>query len=307
MTREPSSKDVQQDVQEARQRVDRTLSEIEEHFSPGQLFERTMDYMRQNSEGIGQFGRNMGRTLRDHPVPVLLVGAGLAALAVSAMRGSRHGDYYERGGYYMRDDWGDSAGAPWRESEWGASDEYSASEFARGDDESSYLYASDLDDSESSRSYAGQQQNRGSAVREQASAAMEKARHARQRAGEKVRSAGREMRYGYQRAGRAMHDTYEQQPLIYGALAALAGFGLAAMLPPTRREDELMGSYRDDIRDQAAGVVQQASQAAKETLSSEDSTGTNTGSNTSGATAEDWMRQQGDIRGSEGSPLNPTR
>lgn len=298
MTREPSSKDVQQDVHEARQRVDRTLSEIEEHFAPGQLFERAVDYMREHSEGIGQFGRNMGRTMRDHPVPVVLVGAGLAALAVSALRGRRHGDYYERGGYYMRDDWDDSA-ADWRES-----DEYSSAEFARGDDEATYLYAADMGESETSRSYAGQQQSRGSAVREQASAAMDKARHAGQRAGEKVRSAGREMRYGYQRAGRAMHDTYEQQPLIYGALAALAGLGLAAMLPPTRREDEVMGGYRDDLRDQAAGAMHQAAAATKESLSSE-SPATETG--TSGASAEDWARQQGDLRGTEDSPFNQTR
>lgn len=293
MTREPSSKDVQQDVHEARQRVDRTLSEIEEHFAPGQLFERAAHYMRQNSEGIGQFGRNMGRTMRDHPVPVFLVGAGLAALAVSALRGRRHGDYYERGGYYMRDHPGDSADR----SDWPDRDEYSSREYARGDDEATYFYAADREDLEVGRGHGGQQQSRGGGVREQAGAAMDKARHAGARAGEKVRSAGREMRYGYERAGRAVHDTYEQQPLIYGALAALAGLGLAAMLPATRREDEVMGGYRDDLRDQAADAVQQAAAATEDNLSS----------GGTGATAEDRARQQGDLRGTEGSPSNQVR
>lgn len=298
MTRDPSSKDAQQDVQEARQRVDRTLSEIEEHFAPGQLFERAVDYMREHSEGIGQFGRNMGRTLRDHPVPVVLVGAGLAALAVSALRGRQHGDYYERGGYYMRDHWGDS-GAGWHES-----DEYSSAAFARGDDQAAYLYAADMDESGTGRSHAEQHESAGNPLREQARAAMDKARDAGQRAGEKVRSAGRDMRYGYQRAGRAMHDTYERQPLIYGALAALAGLGLAAMLPPTRREDEVMGGYRDDLRDQAADAVHQAAAATKESLSS-DGPATETGA--SAGSAEDWARRQGDLRGTEGSPFGQTR
>lgn len=296
MTREPNSKDVQQDVHEARLRVDQTLSEIEEHFAPGQLFERAMDYMRQHSEGIGQFGRNMGRTMRDHPVPVLLVGAGLAALAVTAMRGRRHGDYYERGGYYMRDDWGDSSQrleGEWADSEWPASDEYSSEEFARGDDEATYLYGAD-------RGHG--QQGRGAALKEQASAAMDKARDAGRRAEERFRSARREMRSGYERAGRAMHDSYEHQPLIYGALAALAGLGLAAMLPPTRREDEVMGSVRDNLRDQATDTVKQVAATTKETLAS----GTTADSGTSG-TAEDWARQQGDLRGTGDSPLDQPR
>lgn len=292
MTREPNSKDVQQDVQDARARVDRTLSEIEENFAPGQLFERAMDYMREHSEGIGDFSRNMGRTLRDHPVPVLLVGAGLAALAFSAMRGRRRGDYYERGGYYLRDSDDEWTEQEWQEGRSWASDEYSSTEFARGDDEATWLYGTPTESRDSG--FFGHRTESGGRVREQASAAMEKAKGAGRRASERMASAGREMRQGYSRAGRAIEDTYQQQPLIYGALAMLAGFGLAALLPPTRQEDALMGGYRDDLREQAKDAMSEAAAVARDSLAPESR---GHAAQPSAAAAEEWPRQQGDAQG----------
>jgi len=50
---------------------------------------------------------------------------------------------------------------------------------------------------------------------------------------------------------RQVANLFEQQPLIAGALAFAAGAAIAAALPHTRQEDEMLGEQADQIRQQA--------------------------------------------------------
>src|SRR5262249_53126234 len=83
------------------------------------------------------------------------------------------------------------------------------------------------------------------------------------------------------RTGDQVGDMFERHPLIIGAAGVVAGFLLAALLPATRTEDELMGKARDDLwhkaeetakqgvtvmREAATRAVDRASDAAIETI-----------------------------------------
>jgi Protein of unknown function (DUF3618) len=98
-----SPEEVQREVRQSRAQVEETLEALQERLSPGQLFEQAVDYMRSNNGT--DFLRNLGAAVRDNPVPVALVGTGLAWLMLSGARSRRRGyddhllDEYAEGRY----------------------------------------------------------------------------------------------------------------------------------------------------------------------------------------------------------------
>lgn len=89
--RTKSSDEIEREVEDTRYRVRETLDELRERMSPGQMVDQLMDYAK--SSGGGDFGRNLGRSVRDNPLPVMLIGAGIAWLMMGNGRpsGSRSG------------------------------------------------------------------------------------------------------------------------------------------------------------------------------------------------------------------------
>jgi ElaB/YqjD/DUF883 family membrane-anchored ribosome-binding protein len=58
----------------------RTLNELERKFSPEQMMERSMSFLRENGSNLVE---EIGTTVRNHPLPVLLTAAGLIWLTGS--------------------------------------------------------------------------------------------------------------------------------------------------------------------------------------------------------------------------------
>jgi ElaB/YqjD/DUF883 family membrane-anchored ribosome-binding protein len=75
----------------------------------------------------------------------------------------------------------------------------------------------------------------------------------------------------YYRAKDRFGQLLDEQPLVVGALGLAIGAALGGSLPTTRRENELMGSTRDDLlgraketaRDQAETIKQSAQHVAE--------------------------------------------
>jgi hypothetical protein len=72
---------IERDIEATRDRIDSTLSELGDRLSPGQLLDQALAYVRDGAAGPRRFASNLGRTVQDNPVPVALVGIGLAWLA----------------------------------------------------------------------------------------------------------------------------------------------------------------------------------------------------------------------------------
>jgi hypothetical protein len=87
---------IERDLEDTRSRLDATIDALQQKLSPGQMVDQAVTYFK---EGGGvEFTHNLGRTVRDNPLPVLLIGAGIAWLAVSGTTSSsRRRDGGERG------------------------------------------------------------------------------------------------------------------------------------------------------------------------------------------------------------------
>ena len=70
-----SAAEIEREVRDSRADVERTLDQIQERLSPGQLIDQAVGYLR---GGGGEFVRNLGDSVRSNPLPVTLVGVGLA-------------------------------------------------------------------------------------------------------------------------------------------------------------------------------------------------------------------------------------
>jgi Protein of unknown function (DUF3618) len=76
-----SAEEVQSEVRQSRAEVEDTLDAIQDRLSPSQVFDQVVAYLR--GGGGNEFLRNFGATVRDNPVPVALLGTGLAWLMLS--------------------------------------------------------------------------------------------------------------------------------------------------------------------------------------------------------------------------------
>ncbi len=80
--------EIEAEIDATRARVGADIDELRERLSPGQLVDRAMSYLQHDG---GDFVGNLGRTVRDHPVPVLMLGIGTAWLMMSGATGGRRG------------------------------------------------------------------------------------------------------------------------------------------------------------------------------------------------------------------------
>src|SRR3954462_3765625 len=81
-----TSEQLERETERERARISETLEELRARMTPGQVVDRLVDYANDSSGGM--FFRNLRQQAVDNPVPVALVGAGLAWLAISGRRAS---------------------------------------------------------------------------------------------------------------------------------------------------------------------------------------------------------------------------
>ncbi|MEC5290742.1 DUF3618 domain-containing protein [Aurantimonas sp. C2-6-R+9] len=283
---------LEHEAESHRSRVDSTLDELRDRFSVGQIVDEVSSYLK---EGQGSdMARNLGRQVRDNPLALGLIGAGIAWLFTgdSARAEGRHlkgrydqwrddRDYDERfdgafsggsqpaGGYRAGTSEplsrGTSSGSP-RPNPYpvtgGASRPSVGGSGTSGSDGPGMTDKAKAAASSAGASVSDAASRAGSSISDAASSARdtaarlghdasEAAWRAEEAAARRAREAGR----GIYRAGRSARrtflDTLYEEPLIMGGVALALGAAVGAALPSTRREDELMGSARDKMRDEA--------------------------------------------------------
>ena len=75
---------IERDLAATRAQLDGTIDALQQKLSPGELMSQAVTYFK---EGSGMdLSHNIGRSLRDNPVPVALIGVGLGWLVVSGKR-----------------------------------------------------------------------------------------------------------------------------------------------------------------------------------------------------------------------------
>ena len=253
-TEERQADDIERDIDHTRARIDRNVDELGDRLSPGGLVDEATSYLKDGGQaiasGLSTAGSSIGRTVRENPVPALLVCAGLAWFAVSAARGrtsdTRNGDPVgaHRVGNY-RDNYG--RGYP---TEGGDADARRPMGTARGAVMGDEM-AQDNGDHDGGSGIKAKAADVRDKAKDGASRVAERSRDAAGAVADRLGSAREKAaEYGSHARDRAV-KTYDDQPLMVGVLGLAVGAAIGLALPATRREDRVMGPYRDDLKDRA--------------------------------------------------------
>src|SRR4051812_20537028 len=91
-----TSEQLEREAEATRAQIAATLDELRGRMTPGQVVDQLVDYARDS--GGGEFVRNFGQQGVGNPIPVTLVGAGLAWLMMASRRGPARHDGAASGG-----------------------------------------------------------------------------------------------------------------------------------------------------------------------------------------------------------------
>jgi hypothetical protein len=270
-----STTQIEREIEQTRTEIEGTLAALRAKMSVGEVVEEVSRQFR--SSGGPELVRNFGRQVKENPLPLALIGAGLAWLMIGpSLRNGRvhYAHEHELEPYDLDEEYdpdyeydpytgtragqlpptgaGPSVGA--------ATAPGSGLHTDGGDyDGGQRSTASGMSESASSAtsSVGETASSAASAVRERASSVADTVSHQARRAGSQASWAARRTRTQAVRAGRNVQrgflDLVEQQPLAVGAIGVALGAALGALLPRTETEDRWVGPARDRLRD---GAVQ---------------------------------------------------
>lgn len=276
-----SSAEIERDVENTRARLTGTLEQLRDRASPGQLFEQALDYAKQS--GGTDFARNLAASVRDNPLPLLLIGAGIAWLMLSDRRGDTGGTAGDRqpralppppsGRSQPTSVRVHSTGTDAGTSDAGGGPSTTERASAAVSDAKDRIgeAASGLRDS-----VAGAADRVGEAasstyrsVADAAGSATEGIGAGASSAAERLADAGRGAREQFGQLGDSTRQglgwLVREQPLVLGAVGLAVGAAVGALLPGTEAEDRLMGETRDDLAERGRATAEEGYQRAKET------------------------------------------
>jgi hypothetical protein len=260
---------LERETEQTRAQLEQTLGELRARMSPGQLFDKATDYFR-NSGGRAYL-HNLREEVIHNPVPITLVGAGIAWLALSGVIGRRRG-HGERNDTAR--DWGRTAGI----ADELAHDGHGPSAMQRAK-ESAQGWAHEAGEAISETE--GRWRERADDVGERVSTAydetLNRARETADDARETLRDGADSVRQragdlyertadGFRRVahtaadyGHAARDAVRpdgallnfcrEQPMLVAGLGVAFGAALAAMIPASRVERETMGEASRRVQD----------------------------------------------------------
>jgi ElaB/YqjD/DUF883 family membrane-anchored ribosome-binding protein len=251
-----SPEEIEGDIERTRADVSSTIDAIQSKLTPGQLMDQAVSYARTSLPA--DFGANLGNTIRDNPMPVALIGVGIAWL----MSSGRHSDGQAR---LRRQN-------AIHESTYDMS---SSSHMEAGSSGDGTMHRAASKASETGRGLKDKASELGQRISDKTSAITGRAREMTQGARERMSGSaeGARGRVGeaqqrsqqqYYRAKDRFGHMIEEQPLMVGALGVAIGTLLGAVFPSTRREDEMMGRTRDNLLEKAKETASQQAETLKE-------------------------------------------
>lgn len=233
--------EIRQNMRQTRREMDETVDALGERLSPGRLLDEAWSTLRKRD------GSGVSDILRDHPLPVALMGLGLGWLALERSRS-------------------ESPGADGRHPR------FITKARATGGVEPRRADVIEADGGEEDGMDAGTRirsgvATAGAALKEAGSDAADLVVAAGDRTGEGVTDAVDSMRDVTRRTGRRTSEVLgsmmEENPLAVGAVAF--GFGLASGLsvPSTELEDRLVGRAATTVKEEASRVASEHSGKVK--------------------------------------------
>jgi ElaB/YqjD/DUF883 family membrane-anchored ribosome-binding protein len=301
---EQNADTIKADIERTRNEMSHKIDEIQDRFRPEQLKDQAQEVVRSavqdSTEAVVSYVRTHSAevsgtlmdTIKRNPVPAAMVGLGLGWILYDSLtnRSSHESDWnrsYGYGGYQS----GRAAaygaqytgqyGIPYggyRGAEYGGQAQYgdqSRSEAWRGQEEQGRGITNRMSETmgearekvgeathqvtDQIRDASGRLQEMGSQVGHQVSDYTEQARH---QVGELTEQARHQM----QRVGSQAHDLIEENPFAVGLVALGVGVALGMALPSTRRENRMMGEWRDQALERARQTADDVAHRVQEVV-----------------------------------------
>lgn len=251
MSPERSSEEIRRDIERTRADMDETVDALEQRLSPGQLLDEAWGLMK----GSG----GAGGAVREHAVPLALMGLGVAWLAVEQATGrsvtgnghatgpGTHGRADGRVGPYRGDAVSDDGEWAHRGTGEKLKDKAGSLASTAGDK------ASDLKEraADAASKVRGKADDMGNGTAAMGDRDAEDGEGARERAGEMAHEAADRARDLGAKAQGGFRSLLDESPLAVAALSF--GLGLAGGLstPTTSFEDRTMGGTADTLKSRA--------------------------------------------------------
>jgi ElaB/YqjD/DUF883 family membrane-anchored ribosome-binding protein len=260
--------EIAMDIERTRADFSSTIDAIQSKLTPRELMDEAVDYALTTTPGV--FSANLVNSVRENPLPLALIGVGIAWLMSAnrqpnrstqrTQRSRRHATYYAD----MDGDYDDS-----RERMYVTRSAGSRSTEDGMLDRASSKVAETRQDLKDKASNVGQRLNEtASDVAARARTVRESTRNRLHESAEStkvhVNELGQQSRQQYYHAKDRFGRLLDEQPLVVGALGIAVGAALGGSFPSTQREDELMGRTRDDLFGRAKETVREQAETVKQ-------------------------------------------
>lgn len=236
---QPDPVDLERQAEALRADMDRTLDALERKFSPEQLIDRSLGYLREHG---GELSQTLGATMRNNPVPVVLTLAGLTWLVASSYN-SRQPPGQDLSSRFARSGVGqklqqraNTARERWSETAASTRDRLNETTQSARDH------------------FAGSGSMASGRVSGRLMSARDSARNRAHQVQERVSSM------------------MDEQPLIVGALAVAVGAIIGTAIPSTQYENRVLGAARDRTLSKAQELGQQQYESLRGSMQSESGT-----------------------------------
>jgi len=252
------------------------------------VFGKTIDVVNTVGRGFKQLGKSdLAKKAQENPTALAIIGAGIGALLVGTLVGNskrkkrkKIASYrYENDSYDYDFDSDDDeiryTDSPRRELKSGEETESTVQPSRRKTDDGSAASSAYKNISGAAgTAYEGLTSAAGSAYETIGDAASKTYEGVSSAAGKTYEGVGAAAGYAYDKAGdlggemKINYDHYiEENPLAVGAVALALGAAIGFAIPLTKKENEYMGEYRDNVLEKAQATAQDAIGTVKQMAS----------------------------------------
>lgn len=228
-----TSAELEREVEEARGRIDQTVEALKDKMQPREMFDEATRMMGGASNKVLTTAVDQ---LKENPIPIALIGLGVAWLAISQTRRRQAGDEYAPGYYETYEGYDEGEGLK-------------AKLKARVDSAKEKL--------------SGAAERARESLTQARTSAADGAELARGRAAELAATARAKAGEYSEVARQRFSDTLENEPLVIGAIGLALGAAIGASLPSTPMERRYIGPARSKAADRAKASLDEVRDVAQ--------------------------------------------
>jgi ElaB/YqjD/DUF883 family membrane-anchored ribosome-binding protein len=238
--RQQSTDEIRADIERTRERLGETVEALGAQLNPSLLKQRVKDSVREATIGrvktmasnarekAGESGRGLVSTLRDNPIPAALIAGGIGWLLFNKRRGGTETRAVEDYDYRSE----------LRASYGGAGVDFS---------EETIDYTRQIPEPPAE----GVAERVTATARDATERVASTARAATDRVASSASNAAHVVADRARAGTQRVEQTFDQNPMVLGVVAAAVGLAVGMTLPATDKESELVGGKRDQLVDKA--------------------------------------------------------